>query len=108
MCPIKREDYSKENKQRTVELTELHGAKNTGVALNPGINADKLGTLRKAILTHGQKRLFPGEGYARSDEVMPLKRALTPAKKESDFLKDAAARLEWQVGALTSTTRRCS
>ena len=50
-----------------------------------------LGKWRKALLQHGAADAFPGEGHARDDEMMRLKRELTRVKKERDFLKEAAA-----------------
>lgn len=88
---MKRKKYSQEYKQHAVELTELPGATITGVAHDLGINPHMLGKWRKAILTHGSEEAFPGEGHARDDEVMRLKRELTRVKKERDFLKEAAA-----------------
>jgi transposase len=49
-----------------------------------------LGRWRKAMDEHGE-RAFPGQGHARDEEVMQLKRELARVKKERDFLKEAAA-----------------
>jgi transposase len=55
-----------------------------------GINAHMLGKWRTAIEQHGQEA-FPGQGHARDEEMMQLKRELARVKKERDFLKEAAA-----------------
>ena len=44
----------------------------------------------KAIEQHGEKA-FPGQGHARDEEMMRLKRENARLRKERDFLKEAAA-----------------
>lgn len=86
-----RRKYSDEYKLNAVELTRLPGATVQAVAQDLGINAHMLGKWRKAIEDHGETRAFPGQGHARDEEVMRLKRELARVKKERDFLKEAAA-----------------
>ncbi len=88
---MSRRKYSDEYKQEAVELTRLPGATIQGVAKDLGINAHMLGRWRKAIEQHGRDDAFPGQGHARVEELMQLRRALARVKKERYFLKEAAA-----------------
>ena len=85
-----RRKYSEEYKQEAVALTKVPGATITAVAADLGINAHMLGKLRKAMEQHGEKA-FPGQGHARDEELMRLKRENARLRKERDFLKEAAA-----------------
>jgi transposase len=85
-----RRKYSDEYKKEAVALTELPGATITGVAKDLGINGHMLGKWRKALQQHGEKA-FPGQGHARDEEIMQLKRENAKLRKERDFLKEAAA-----------------
>ncbi len=87
---MSRRKYSDEYKQEAVELTRLPGATIQGVARDLGINAHMLGRWRKAIEQHGQEKAFPGQGHARDEEMVQLKRELARVKKERDFLREAA------------------
>jgi transposase len=60
------------------------------VAEELGINARQLRRWRHAIKRDGEKA-FPGEGNAKDQELMLLKRKLAKTEQERDFLKDAAA-----------------
>ena len=71
-------------------LRRLSGATVTGVARDLGINGHMLGRWRKQLEEHG-KKAFPGQGRARDEEMMQLKRELARVRKERDFLKEAAA-----------------
>tara|TARA_R110000782_G_scaffold174894_7_gene266060 strand:- start:1668 stop:1910 length:243 start_codon:yes stop_codon:yes gene_type:complete len=73
-----------------VALTELPGATITAVAKDFGINGHMLGRWRKQLEEHGEK-VFPGQGHARDEEMMRLKRENARLKKERDSLKEAAA-----------------
>ena len=85
-----RRKYSDEYKQEAVALTELPGATITAVAKNLGINGHMLGRWRKQLEEHG-KKAFPGQGHARDEAMMQLKRENARLRKERDFLKEAAA-----------------
>jgi len=85
-----RRRYSEEYKQEAVALTRLPGATIQGVARDLGINGHMLGRWRKALDEHGAKA-FPGQGHARDEELMRLKRENAKLRKERDFLKEAAA-----------------
>jgi len=85
-----RRKYSEEYKQEAVALTKVPGATITGVARDLGINGHMLGRWRKLLEEHGEKA-FPGQGHARDEELMQLKRENARLRKERDFLKEAAA-----------------
>ena len=85
-----RQKYTEEYKREAVALTRLPGATIQGVAQDLGINAHMLGRWRKLFREHGEKA-FPGQGHARDEEMMQLKRELARVRKERDFLKEAAA-----------------
>ncbi|MEX2124424.1 MAG: transposase [Woeseia sp.] len=85
-----RRKYSDEYKREAVELTRLPGATIQQVARDLGINSHMLGRWRKVIEQHA-KKAFPGQGHARDEEMMRLKRELAQVKKERDFLAEAAA-----------------
>jgi len=85
-----RQKYSEEYKREAVALTRLSGATVTGVARDLGINGHMLGRWRKQLEQHG-KKAFPGQGHARDEELMQLKRENARLRKERDFLKEAAA-----------------
>ncbi len=71
-------------------MTHLPGATVTGVAKDLGINGHMLGRWRKLLEAHG-KKAFPGQGHARDEEIVQLKRENARLRKERDFLKEAAA-----------------
>jgi transposase-like protein len=85
-----RRKYTEEYKREAVALTELPGATITGVAKDLGLNGHMLGRWRKQMEQHG-KKAFPGQGHARDEELMQLKRDNARLRKERDFLKEAAA-----------------
>jgi transposase len=85
-----RRKYSDEYKREAVALTQQPGVSLHQVAGDLGINANMLGRWRKAVREHDEKA-FPGQGHARDEEMMRLKRELARVKKERDFLKEAAA-----------------
>ena len=85
-----RRKYSDEYKREAVEMSRFPGATLQQVAQDLGINPNMLGRWRKFIEQHGDKA-FPGQGHARDEEMMQLKRELARVKKQRDFLKEAAA-----------------
>ena len=84
-----RRKYTDEYKREAVELTRAPGATIQQVARDLGINAHMLGRWRKAMEHHGDQA-FPGQGHARDEELMRLRRELARVRKERDFLKEAA------------------
>jgi transposase len=85
-----RRKYSDEYKREAVAMTRLPGATVQQVARELGINANMLGRWRRVVRQHGEKA-FPGQGHARDEELVQLKRELAKVRKERDFLKEAAA-----------------
>ena len=85
-----RRKYSEEYKREAVALVDQPGMTVAQVARELGINANMLTRWRRAVRAHG-KKAFPGQGQARDEEMMQLKRELARVKKERDFLKEAAA-----------------
>ena len=85
-----RQKYSEEYEREAVAMTRLPGATVTGVAKDLGINGHLLGRWRKLLEEHG-KKAFPGQGHARDEEIVQLKRENARLRKERDFLKEAAA-----------------
>lgn len=85
-----RQKYSEEYKREAVALTRVAGATIQGVARDLGINAHMLGRWRKQLEDHGEKA-FPGQGHARDEELLRLKRENARLRRERDFLKEAAA-----------------
>ena len=85
-----RRKYSEEYKREAVALADQPGMTVAQVAGELGINANMLTRWRRAVRAHG-KKAFPGQGQARDEEMMQLKRELARVKKERDFLKEAAA-----------------
>ena len=71
-------------------MTRLPGATLQQVGTDLEINPNMLGRWRKAMGEHGEQA-FPGQGHARDEEMMQLKRELSRVRKERDFLKEAAA-----------------
>ena len=55
-----------------------------------GINARNLRNWRDAAKRE-RENAFPGQGNARDQELMRLKRKLAKVEQERDFLKEAAA-----------------
>ena len=101
-----RRKYSEEYKQEAVALTQLPGATIRGVARDLGINPNMLGKWRRHIRGHGQKA-FPGQGHARDEEVMQLKRELARVKKERDFFKRSGSVLRQRTEVKYRMIERC-
>lgn len=85
-----RKRYTEAFKREAVAMTRLPGATLEKVGKDLGINPGVLGRWRRSIDEHGEQA-FPGEGNARDEEVVRLKRELAKVRKERDFLKEAAA-----------------
>ena len=85
-----RRKYTPEFKREAVELANQPGQTITGVARDLGIRPNLLGRWKRELSEQGQQA-FGGQGVARDQELMKLRRELAQVKKERDFLKDAAA-----------------
>jgi transposase len=82
--------YSAEFKQEALELTSHPGATMAGVARDLGIHPNLIRRWRREQGVHGI-HAFVGNGAARDEELVQLRRELALVKKERDFLKSAAA-----------------
>ena len=85
-----RRKYTTEFKQEAVELASQPGQTVTGVAQDLGIRPSLIHRWRRELTEHG-RQAFVGQGVARDEELMRLRRELAQVKKERDFLRDAAA-----------------
>jgi transposase len=86
----KRRKFSAEFKREAVQMTTLPEATIRQVAKDLGINERLLGRWRRDLMQHGGKA-FVGQGHARDEELMRLRRELAKVKQERDFLAEAAA-----------------
>ena len=85
-----RRTFTAEFKREAVELASQPGQTITSVARDLGIGANVLGRWKRELEKHGSQA-FGGQGIARDQELMKLRRELAQVKKERDFLKSAAA-----------------
>ena len=85
-----RRKYTPEYKQEAVLLAQQSDIPISQVARNLGVNDNVLRRWIKEYADPG-KRPFPGHGSSRDEEMARLKKELQQAKKERDFLKEAAA-----------------
>jgi len=86
----KRRKFSAEFKREAVQLATAPGSTLRGVARDLGLNENLLSRWKKELLANGDNA-FLGQGHARDQEVMRLRRELAKVKKERDFLAEAAA-----------------
>ena len=86
----RRKRYSVEFKREAIRRANEEGVTDVLVAEELGINARQLRRWRSAIKRDGDKA-FPGEGNAKDQERMLLKRKLAKVEQERNFLKEAAA-----------------
>jgi len=86
----RRKRYSEEFKREALGRADEPGVTDVWVAEELGINARQLRRWRDAAKKHGEDA-FPGQGHARDQEMMCLKRKLVKVTRERDFLKEAAA-----------------
>src|SRR6185312_5338015 len=85
-----RQRYSPESTQEVVELVRRSKPSRRQVALEVGVNPNRLTRWVREAEAGGGKA-FPGGGTPRDEELARLKRELARVTKERDFLKDAAA-----------------
>ena len=86
----KRRKYSAEFKREAVQLAAMPDTTLRQVAQDLGINEGLLGRWKKDLETRGELA-FVGQGNARDQEMMRLRRELAKVKQERDFLAEAAA-----------------
>lgn len=87
--PRTRRKFSPEFKREAVELVNQPGQTVSKVAADLGIVESVLRRWKRELDHHGNKA-FGGQGVARDEELMRLRRELAQVKKERDFLKSAA------------------
>jgi transposase len=85
----RRKRYSAEFKREALRRADEPGVTDMLVAEELGINARMLRYWRDAAKRDGENA-FPGQGKARDQELMHLKRRLAKVEQERDFLKEAA------------------
>ncbi len=86
----KRRKFSAEFKREAVAMTQMPGATVRQVAADLDIGEGVLGRWRRELRELGEKA-YVGQGQARDEEIMRLKRELAVVKRERDFLQEAAA-----------------
>jgi transposase len=86
----RRKRYSAEFKREALRRADGPGVTDVLVAEELGINARQLNRWRTAAKRDGETA-FPGQGNARDEELMRLKRKLAKVEQERDFLKEAVA-----------------
>ena len=80
----RRKRYSAEFKREAILRANEEGVTDVLVAEELGVNARQLRRRREAIRQEGDKA-FPGEGNAKDQELMLLKRKLAKVEQERDF-----------------------
>jgi transposase len=86
----RRKRYSAEFKREALRRANEEGVTDVLVAEELGISARQLHRWRDAARRDGENA-FPGEGNARDQELLHLKRKLAKVEQERDFLREAAA-----------------
>jgi transposase len=86
----RRKRYSAEFKRQALRRADEPGMTDVLVCEELGMSARQLRRWREAIQRHGEEDAFPGQGKARDQEVVLLKRRLRNAEQELDFLREAA------------------
>jgi len=82
--------YSSEFKREALLRASEEGMTDKAVCDELGISTRQFKRWRDELALLG-KDAFPGSGFTRDKEVAALKRELAQAKKERDFLREAAA-----------------
>ena len=86
----RRKRFSAEFKREALRRADEPGVTDVLVAEELGINARSLRNWREAA-KRDRESAFPGQGNARDQELLQLKRKLAKVEQERDFLKEAAA-----------------
>ncbi|BCX04603.1 MAG: transposase [Candidatus Roseilinea sp.] len=91
---MRKPKYTREFKEQAVELSYSSDKSVAQLAADLGIATNMLHRWRReyrdGIASNG-KRIFPGHGRARDEELKRLRKALHQAEMERDILKKAAA-----------------
>ncbi len=86
----KRRKFSTEFKREAVQMASMPGVTLRQVGRDLGISEGLLGRWKRELRKSGEKA-FLGQGHARDEELMRLRRELGKVRKERDFLAEAAA-----------------
>jgi len=86
----RRKRYSAEFKRQALKRADEPGMTDALVCEELGMSTRQLRRWREAVEEHGDEDAFPGQGKARDEEMMRLKRKLKKTEQELDFLREAA------------------
>jgi transposase len=84
-----RRRFSTEYKQQAVDLARSGNKSISQVARDLGIDPNMLSRWCREMEA-APRKVFPGQGNTRDEELAALRRELAQVKKERDFLKEAA------------------
>ena len=84
-----RRKFSAEYKREAVAMLDAPGVSVGQIAADLGIGAAVLGRWRRE-LRQKPEQAFMGNGRARDEELVQLRRELARVTKERDFLREAA------------------
>ena len=85
-----RKRYSKEFKLEAVRMLEAGVARGQQIEVDLGIGSGQVYKWRKELAASGQ-RAFPGNGTARDEELVRLRKELARVSEERDILRKAVA-----------------
>jgi transposase len=85
----KRRNYSAEFKREAVALANQPGVTKAQIGRELDINPNMITRWQRELAANGSKA-FLGQGVARDEEMVALKRELNRIRKERDFLREAA------------------
>ena len=89
---MNRRKYTQEFKEQAVKLSRTSGKSVRQIAEDLGINVNMLDRWRREHQVSGKGKVtFPGNGNARDEELLNLRKALKQAEMERDILKKAVA-----------------
>ena len=87
-----RRKYTQEFKEQAVRLSYTSNKSVHRIAVDLGINANMLDRWRREYRACGDGTVaFPGNGRARDEELLNLRKALKQAEMEREILKKAVA-----------------
>jgi len=85
-----RKRYSKEFKLEAVRMLEAGDRTGQQIEVDLGIGSGQVYKWRKELAASGQ-RAFPGNGTARDEELVRLRKELARVSEERDILRKAVA-----------------
>jgi transposase len=87
---MERQKHNKEFKEQAIRMSHTNGKSVAEVAADLGIHTKMLYRWRREAGGAGPgKRVFPGQGRARDEEMAELQKRLKQAEMERDILKKA-------------------